>query len=265
MMRITLAIALLAVAACSRQGAPAPSAPSPSAQAAAPAQAGTAVPGEAYVTAATILRREPTDGSRAAAARPKHAGSSYLATLQRGEKVIQLEATGSWARVKASDETVGWMKASLLLPAAGVAEATLLVQADAFDRPDLLAVNARRKIEPGTLVLVVRRRELFSEVNTSSSGNAWVLTDRLTTAPRDVSAAKLIEKARWLARSGKPDEAKTILDLARKEFSDVPLVEVLARELGEVPDAGPIDGGPTPSALPSAAPAPAADERRVPR
>ncbi len=227
-------------------GAPGPGARAPAGAAA----------DEAYVTTATILRREPVDASKVPGPRPNKAISNHLAVLQRGERVVLIEPKGDWVKVKASDETAGWLKASLLLPAAGVAEATLLAPADAFDRPDLLAVNARRKIEPGTLVLVVRGRELFSEVNTSSGGNAWVLTDRLSTAPRNVNAAKLVDKARWLARSGKPDEAKAVLELARREFADVPLVEVLARELGEAPDAGPTEGGTTPSGLPAPAPEP---------
>ncbi len=257
-MRIIRAIVLLALTACSRQKAPATSdASAPPGESAAEANAPATVPAsvsDAYVTAATILRREPLDAQRVPGTGPKQSASNHLATLLRGEKVTLLESKGEWAKVKASDETVGWVKGSLLLPAAGVTEATLLAPADAFDRPDLLAVNARRKIDAGTLVLVVRSRELFSEVNTSSGANAWVLSDRLSTAPRNVGAAKLIDKARWLVRSGKPDEAKTVLDLARREFSDVPLVELLAKELGETPDGGAADGGSMPPTPPGAAP-----------
>ncbi len=258
-MRIIGAIALVALAACLERKSPAADGGSDAGVAEPGATAATAIPpsgADAYITAATVLRREPADAQKVPGAGPKQATSNYLATLQRGEKVTLLEASGDWARVKASDEKIGWLKGNLLLPAAGVAEATLLTPADAFDRPDLLAVNAKRKIDPGTLVLVVRSRELFSEVNTSSGANAWVLTDRLSTAPRNVSVAKLIDKARSLVRAGKSDEAKAILDLARREFSDVPLVEVLAKELGEGPDGGPVDGGPAPSSPPAGAPEP---------
>ena len=178
---------------------------------------------------------------------------TYVVSLPaRGEKVTGLESRAHWARVRASDETVGWMKKGLLLPGLGVTEATLLQPADAFERPDLLALNARRKIEPGTLVLVVRDRELFSEINLSSGASAWVLSDRLSRNPRDVMVAKLAEKARWLVKAGKPDEAKEVLALARSQFADVPLVQLLAAELGEgVPDGGPPEpgspGGPPPS------------------
>jgi hypothetical protein len=251
--KIPLAL-LLAAASCSRP--PPPSAPpSPPAPATPVGQA--VVPADqVYLTAATTLRREPTEASKVTGPRSKQTVSNTLAVLQRGEKATLVESRGEWARVKASDETVGWLKAGLLLPAAGVTEATLLEPADAFDRPDLLAVNAKRKIDPGTLVLVVRARELFSEVNLSSGANAWVLSDRLSTAPRQVNAAKLIDKARWLVRSGRTDEAKAILELARREFADVPLVEVLARDLGELPDGGPTDGGTPPAAVPAPSPSP---------
>jgi SH3-like domain-containing protein len=159
--------------------------------------------------------------------------SNWVATLQRGERVSLLEARGDWGRVRASDDQEGWVKASVLLPGEGVREATVRTAADVFDRPDLLAANARRKVEPGTLLLVVKERPPFAEVNVSGTSNAWVLADRLAAAERDVAVAKLIEKARWLEKSGKHDEAKQILELARGHFPDDPLVEVLATDLGE--------------------------------
>ncbi len=252
--RIATALAAVALAACS--GGRSPSQATPPAPAPAGAAAAGLSPETAYVTAPTYLRREPTDAARVRGQTPKSSVSNWIAMLQRGERVTVVEARDEWTQVKASDETAGWVKRGLLLPAQGVSEATLLAPADAFDRPDLLAVNARRKIEPGSLVLVVRSRELFSEVNTSSGANAWVLTDRLSTVPRNVMAAKLVEKARWLVRAGKADEAKGVLELARKEFSDVPLVEILARELGEAPDAGiPADVAPVggPAGFPASA------------
>jgi SH3-like domain-containing protein len=249
MTRTSLAATLALALACSGQkGAPAP-------PPAGPPDASVAAGGEAdaaYVTAATPLRRQPTDAAKVPGATPKASLANVVALLQRGEKVTVLESREDWARVRASDETVGWMKKGLLLPALGVTEATLLQPADAFDRPDLLALNARRKIEPGTLVLVVRDRELFSEINLSSGANAWVLSDRLSRNPRDVMVAKLSEKARWLVKAGKADEAKEVLALARSQFADVPLVQVLAAELGEgepdggVPEPG-SPGGPPPS------------------
>src|SRR6266540_2111960 len=119
------------------------------------------------------------------------------------------------------------------------------------------AANAKRRIEPGTLLLVVKSRPPFSEVNVSSGPNAWVLSARLATGEREVSVAKLAEKARFLERSGKHDEAKQILALARDHFAGSPLVDALAADLGEtspgvaavVPASAPGDvqpGGPPP-------------------
>lgn len=249
-------VLLLAAVSCSRQGSPSAPAPVPPAPGPSEGQVATAAD-QAFLTAATVLRREPSDTAKIPGPKPKQMISNSLALLQRGEKVTLLESRDVWAKVKATDETIGWLKASLLLPAAGVTEATLLETADAFDRPDLLAVNTKRKIEPGTLVLVVRARELFSEVNLSSGTNAWVLSDRLSTAPRQVNVAKLIDKARWLVRAGRATDAKAVLELARREFADVPLIEVLANELGESPDGGPSDGGNPPADTPGSNPEPA--------
>ena len=239
--RTALALAALAAAACSDKKPAAPP------DAGAPPPAGTVVPAggaeTAYVTVTTALRREPSEAARVAAPAPKRAQvANVLATLLRGEKVTLVAERADWAQVRASDESQGWVKRAALLPGLGVTEATLAAPADAFDRPDLLAVNARRKIEPGTLLLVVRSRELFSEVNTGGGPNAWVLSDRLLTGPRDVMVAKLVEKARWLVKAGRPDDARAVLDLARSQFGDVPLTQVLATEL-----LGPESGAPAPA------------------
>ena len=224
------AAALVLVFACkAREPAPAAAPPPP----APPVVA--AVGSKAYVSAVTLLRREPLD-----AARVKVGGkdvTNVLVTLQRGEKVVVLEEAArvvgneEWAHVRSSDDKDGWVRRTSLIEGDGVGEATVLVAADVFDRPDLLAANARRKIEPGTLLLVVRTKPPFSEVNVSSGPNAWVLSDRLATGEAEVSVAKLAEKARWLKRSGKPDEALAILELARARFPGVALVDALAAEL----------------------------------
>ncbi len=175
--------------------------------------------------------------------------------LLRGEKVTVLEARQDWARVRTSGDTEGWLARGALLEGDGITEATVLTAADVFDRPDLLAANARRKVEPGTLLLVVRTKAPFTEVNVSSGPNAWVLSERLATGERDVSVAKLAEKARWLKRTGKEDDAKQILALARQQFAGAPLVDALAVELGEAPPPPP--PGTDAVAVPASAPAPA--------
>lgn len=230
---VPLALAA-ALFACSREAPPpaAARAPEPPAVAAAGASA--------YVTSVSALRREPSDAPRVKGPAGKDV-SNVLATLQRGEKVTVIEeaarvvGTEEWAHVRSSDDRDGWMKRSTLLEGEGVIEATVLVLADVFDRPDLLAANARRRIEPGTLLLVVREKAPFAEVNVSSAPNAWVLADRLATGAPEVSVAKLAEKGRWLRRLGKPDEALQLVTLARGQFPGVPLVDLVAVELGEAP------------------------------
>lgn len=226
---VALAV-VLATPGCSRSPPGSPPSPPAGASALAPP---TAAPTAAYVSAATILRREASDASRVKGPGGKDV-SNHLATLQRGEKITVLESREEWARVRASDDQEGWLRRGAVLEGEGIVEATVLAPADVFDRPDLLAANARRKIDPGTLLLVVKARPPFSEVSVSSGPNAWVLTDRLATGETDVSVAKLAEKARWLKRNGKEEEAKQIAAFARQTFPG-PLSEALAIELGEAP------------------------------
>jgi SH3-like domain-containing protein len=229
-----VAAALACLAACSKGPPPAPA---PGAVASGPgAPAGPATSAPAYVSAATTLRREPTDAARVRGTGKKDV-ANQLALLLRGEKVTVLEAREDWARVRTSDDAEGWLHRATLLEGEGISEATVLGPADVFDRPDLLAANARRKVEPGTLLLVVKAKPPFSEVNVSSGPNAWVLSERLATGVPEVSVAKLAEKARFLRKAGKEDEAKQILALARQSFPGVALVDALAVELGEAPSA----------------------------
>jgi len=254
-----LALCALSLAGCNR-GPAAPAGTPPSRESAAgPAGGGEAAAAptpqgpSAYVNAVAALRREPTDAARIPGKPGAKDLSNYLTTLNRGEKVGVLETRGDWARVRSSDDSEGWMKRASLLELGGITEATVLSPADVFDRPDLLAANAKRKVEPGTLVLVVKSRPPFSEVNVSGSQDVWVLSERLETSAREVSVAKLCEKARNLVRSNRRDEALQILALARQQFTGAALVDTLAAELGEVPSA---DAASAPAAP---APVPAAD------
>ena len=233
--------ALLLLAACRdapRSPAPAAGPGSAPASPAAPAPA-PADPAERFLTASSPLRRSPSEPPKGKVD-PK---GPPLAFLHRGERVTSLEAQGDWSKVRASDGQLGWLRSASLLPSSDATEGTVLATAWAFDRPDLLAVNARRKVEPGTLVLVLKTRELFSEVDLGPAGPAWMLTDGITTRPDDVRASKLLEKARWLQRSGRPDEAREVLALLRASLPASALITVLAAELGEVPPTG--DAAPT--------------------
>ncbi|MFT3916219.1 MAG: SH3 domain-containing protein [Anaeromyxobacteraceae bacterium] len=248
-------LAVLAAAlACSKPSPPAPTpgasgaaapggAPVASGGAAAPSPGGPAT----YVSTVTLLRREPSDARKVPGPNGKEV-ANYLATLQRGEQVTiagepRRAGDDAWVKVRTSDDSEGWLKRSALLEGDGIVEATVIAQADVFDRPDLLAANAARKLEPATLLLVVRQRTPFSEVNVGSGANAWVLTDRLATGPTEVGIAKLAEKGRWLRRSGKQEEAAQILALARTQFPGAPLLDQVALQLGEAPAAAPVPAG----------------------
>jgi SH3-like domain-containing protein len=231
MSRTAAAALLLSLAACQRSSPPAVQ---PGGGAVPLVAAPVPADAPAFVTSASAVRRAPSDAPRVPGPSGKEV-SNYVTTLQRGERVGVVEAQPEWIHVRASDDQEGWVKASAILQGIGITEATVRVAADVFDRPDLLAANTKRKVERGTLLLVVKAKPPFSEVNVSGSSNAWVLTDRLATGERDVSVAKLIEKARWLKRSGKDADAKQILALAQEHFAGEPLLEVLAVELGEAP------------------------------
>jgi len=226
-----LSLLLLAAPGCSRDGR--------AARLDLPADGGVAPPAPdpslRFVTDLSTLRREPVEQARVKVEGSKAPLPNSLALLHRGERVSLLEPRGDWARVRASDGVEGWVRGAALTPADSAQEGTLLVAAWAFDRPDLLAVNAKRKLEPGTLLFIRKTKDLFIEADAGPGPNVWVLTDRVSTSPGDVEAAKLVEKARYLARNSRPEEARDVLALLRSRSPDSPLVPVLAAELGDAP------------------------------
>jgi SH3-like domain-containing protein len=240
------ALTLACAPGCSREGRPG--------RLQLPADGGVADravdPASQFVVAVTALRREASDQARVKPEGAKAPVPNTLALLQRGERVTLLEGGTEWARVRASDGAEGFVRAAALAPAASVEEATVLTTTWAFDRPDLLAVNAKRKLEPGTLLFVRKTKDLFTEVDAGPGPSTWVLTDRVTTLPTDVAAAKLLEKARHLLRADRKDEAREVLALLRSQFPDSALVPVLAAELGEIPPGAEAPTGPTGSTGP---------------
>jgi SH3-like domain-containing protein len=209
-----------------------------------------------YVTGLSTLRREPTEQVRVKAEGAKALVPNAIAVLQRGEQVSLVEAREGWSRVRASDGEEGWLKSAGLAPASEVQEGTVLLVAWAFDRPDLLAANARRKLDPGTLLFIRKTKDLFTEVDAGPGPSIWILTDRVTTRPDDVASAKLVEKARFLLRNDRPGEARELLALLRSRSPDSPLVAVLAAEVGETPQDAAPEEGPTGATGPSGAPWP---------
>lgn len=226
---------VLALPTCSRESKLGLSA----AGSAAPAPDSTRV-----VTGHGSLRREPPGPPRGQGDDGGGHQAIALAVLHRGERVTLLETGGEWSRVRTSSGSEGWTRSASLLPAAEAQEATVLGVAFAFDRPDLLAMNAKRRIEPGTLLLVRNARDLFTEVDAGPGPTFWILTDRLSTQPADVAAARLVDKARWLSRNGRRPEALEVLALLRQTLPGSPLAGPLAIELGEEPPAPSLPASP---------------------
>jgi hypothetical protein len=250
-------LAPLLLLACGRPTPVAPAAPppgpatTPADPAAAPPPLPVAPDGRAWVTAPAALRREPSEAAKVAGPTGKQV-QNVLTVLMRGEPVTLLEGRGEWARVRTSGDEPGWLRRAVLLEQEGATVATVLQGADLFDRPDLLAVSPGRRLAPGSLLLVVRQKPPFAEVNAGAPPTAWVLADRLAAGEREVSTAKLCEKARWLERAGKKAEAREVLALGRSAFAGAPLLDLLAAELGE--PSAPTPGAPAPAPAPAPPP-----------
>jgi hypothetical protein len=261
-MRHLLALSLFALlaSACSRSSAPAQQQQQQTgdaqAGAAAPSGAATEAPAPksptAYVTTVSVLKREPSDAAKIPGKPGSKDVSNFVDLLYRGEKVAVLETRDEWVRVRSSGEKEGWMKRTSTLEGDALQEATVLAPTDVFDRPDLLAANAKRKLDPGTFVLVVKEKKPFSEVNYSGSQDVWVLTERLNTSEKEVMVSRLAEKIRYLWRNNKKDEALANFGIAKQVAEGSVLIDVLAQELGlapaeggEPPTTAPPAGGPT--------------------
>lgn len=258
---VPLTTLVLALAACSKSSPGAAAPEPPTSPSAAPASPGAPAAGGngAWVTTVIALRRAPSDAAKVPAGTGKKDVNNYLATLHRGEKVDVLEQKDDWARVRLSDDREGWLRSLALLQDPAATAATVLVPSELFDRPELIAAVAGRKLEPGTLVLVTKQKPPFAQVNFAGALSAWVLSERLATGEKEVAVSKLVEKARWLFKNGKKDEAREVLGLAREHFAGVALIDVLDKEIAE-PAPAPADAAVVPAATdPGAAAKPADD------
>jgi hypothetical protein len=199
----------------------------------------------------SVLKREGSEAPKVADAKGKQV-SNWLATLYRGERLslVKDDGAGDYIQVKTSGEVEGFIKRASVLLAPDVSEATVLESTDAFDRPDLLALNAKKKINAGTLIFVLKTREQFSEVNASGTGTIWVLNGRLTTDKDELAVAKILAKARSL-KEGK-DEKKGegiagLIGLAKSNFASAKLVGIMETELAAA-DTPPTTGEAAPEA-----------------
>lgn len=230
MLRRIAVLSLILAACSSKEAAPeAPSEPPKIIQGADPADAPAPEPepelvGEAYVTVTTSMRKTPNNDMKVPdPERPGKKMSNWVALLDVGEQVtIQARENEEWSKARASDDTEGFLKNRFLIAADEASLATVLEEVKIFNRPDLLALNASRTLEPGTLVFKVSEKDQFSELRIGSR-TEWVLTEKLVLDGQEVEAAKLLAKARRLREKG-DDGYEPLLELLKGQFAETKLV-----------------------------------------
>ncbi|MEZ4241085.1 MAG: SH3 domain-containing protein [Myxococcota bacterium] len=237
---VPLALAIAAsLIGCFGGGSTETPAPAPQPEVAAPAPAPDE-PAErnGFVIGVTSLRKEPTDDRKIDDGSGKQV-SNWIATLYRGEQVTVFGENDAkdWvhARLPLGDE--GWLKADRVVAGPDVRAATLYDEGKTFRRPDLLALDTDKTIEPGSLLFVMQEKDQFAEVDYPRSGwssnKAWTLTSELIYDPNEVEVAKVVAKVRHLRAEGSED-AKQLEELARSQFASSRLITLL-----DQPDAAP--------------------------
>ena len=191
---------------------------------------------EAFVTGAAALRREPTKDRRVKDEQGKEVGN-WQTTLFRGELVTVLDEKPDWLKVRASDDTEGWILAIAALNAEGVQLATVTTETQTFRRPDVTQLDANTKVSVGSLLMRMREKDQFSEVNFSGSRSYWVSTDRLTTQAEEVAAAKVITKIRQI-EDKEPQTKAELLTLAESNFAETVVLKGYKEAEAVVAEAG---------------------------
>ena len=181
--------------------------------------------GGAFVTQVLLVKKEATDAKEVDDPIKKKKVANWVATLYRGEQVTSLGTQGDWAHIRMSDGKEGFVKADAILTGS-VDLATVFDKVKTFTRPDLLAFNTSRQVEPGSLLFVLRAKDQFSEVNMGGTNSVWILSDVLSKDSKEVEAAKLINRARVL-KDRNEAEANGAFELAKTEFADTKLVQTL--------------------------------------
>ncbi len=176
--------------------------------------------GEAYVTVVTSMRKTPSGDMKVPDPdKPGKKMSNWVALLDVGEQVTIVSGENEdWSKARASDDSEGFLRNRYLLSADEATLATVLEEAKIFNRPDLLALNASRTLEPGTLVFKLSEKDQFSELRIGSR-TEWALTEKLVTAEKEVEAAKLLAKARRL-REKNDDGYAPLMELLKSQFAD---------------------------------------------
>jgi hypothetical protein len=104
--------------------------------------------------------------------------------------------------------------------------ATVVHAVKTFLRPDLLAMDPRLVVDAGTLLLLQRRVEQFTEVLVRPGVSSWVLTATLEKNAQEIEAAKLLSRSRELALEH-PEEAAQMIQLLQSHWGTTRLVQAI--------------------------------------
>ena len=219
-------------------------------------QSAAAAVGAGFVTQTVLVRREASDAREIDGPAKKKKVANWMATLYRGEQVEVLSSQDPWLHLRLSDGKEGFAKSESVVTGS-VELATVFERVKTFTRPDLLALNAAKQLEPGALLFVLRAKDQFSEVNVGGAAHVWVLSDVLIKDAKEVEAAKLINRSRALKERPAANEAESQapLELAKSQFASTKLVQILLMPQPTLPPTDEALPAPTPeTADPPAAP-----------
>lgn len=248
-LRTTFVLTLMALgtSACS-DPAPPPEAPSepPRIKAATEEEAEPAAPdpadaaededvaamGNHYVTTVVSMRRQATSDRKVPSEDdPEKKVSNWLATLHTGEEVEVTDLEGEWSRIRASDDTEGYVQTKYLLAAAESEPLTVHESAKTFKRPDLLTLNTSRSVEPASLLFKLETKDQFTKVK-NGFREEWILTEKTVNDEQELAATKLLSKARWM-REKKDDGYEPLMELIESQFGGTKVLTLTKEKLAE--------------------------------
>ncbi len=261
MVRLAVAIVIISVLACT--GGTADPEPTPEADSTDEAP-DEVVPGTAeiseqpgYFTAAWALWHAPTDEREIPDPDGDGTIKNYMLNVDRGRPLTKIGESGDWAQVRLEDDTEGWIKSERIVVGDRPGLATVHGEERMFKRPELLALVIDEKIPPGSLLITSDTDGKFTRVDVPTgkydSEETWVLTENLVTDDKEIEAAKIIRRVMQL-REDEDDGAKELAELARGQFADSPLIELLAEPEPEEPAQAEIRPDPAPPVPPPGAP-----------
>lgn len=209
-----------------------------------------AAEGGAVITTRTGFYKTASKDSKVPDPSGKGQVSNWISLLQRGDAVSVLKTEGEWSEVEVTGGARGFVPANTVLTGTPVVAATTLEAIVLFDRPDPVAVTKAR-LEPGSLVFVLSKKERFAEINVRQGRSAWVLADQLDSTPDEVQVARMIEKTRYLQEKEKGQGTPELLEVATATFPAAKLLPALRALI-----TGPTATATAAAAAPAAAPAP---------